>query len=309
MNRFLVVQTEELDPGPAAWLAQQCELVACRVDDPRFPQLAPRVEALVIRTYTRIDAALLARLPRLRVIGRAGVGLDNIDVDACTARGVRVVHTPDANSDAVSELVFAFLLDVTRPRLFLDAPLPPERWRTLRHELRAPRQLKELTLGIVGLGRVGRRVARIGAAFGMRCIYHDLLDIPAAERSNAEPVSFDEVLRHADVISLHVDPRPANRHLLGQAALARVRPAAILLNTSRGLVVDHAALAQFLRANPASSAVLDVHEPEPITDENPLLGLPNAHLSPHIGAATRLAQENMSWVVRDVWAALSTPSA
>jgi phosphoglycerate dehydrogenase-like enzyme len=300
----LVVQTEHLDPAAAAWLAERARVAECPSDDPRFASLLAGADALLIRTYTRVDDALLARAPGLRVVARAGVGLDNVDIPACTRRGVRVVSTPGANTRAVVELVFAFLLDALRPRVFLDRALDPESWKNLRRELQAPRQLCDLTLGIVGLGKVGSGVARAAAAMDMRVIYHDLLDIPAANRAGAQPVALDDLLARSDVVSLHVDARPGNRHLIGAAQLARCRPDCIIVNTSRGFVVDAAALAAFLRAHPSASAILDVHEPEPFGPDYPLLGLPNAHLAPHIGAATATANRNMSWVVRDLWRVL-----
>lgn len=279
-------------------------MVECPSDDPRFASLLAEADALLVRTYTRVDDALLARAPRLRVVARAGVGLDNVDVPACTRRGVRVVSTPGANTRAVVELVFAFLLDALRPRVFLDRALDPGSWKSLRRELQAPRQLCDLTLGVVGLGKVGSGVARVAAAMDMRVIYHDLLDIPAASRAGAQPVALDDLLARSDVVSLHVDARPGNRHLIGAAQLALCRPDCIILNTSRGFVIDAAALAAFLRAHPGASAVLDVHDPEPFGPDYPLLGLPNAHLAPHIGAATATANRNMSWVVRDLWRVL-----
>ena len=171
----LVVRTEALDPQAAQWLAERATLVECPFSDTdRLRQLLPNAHALLVRTYTRVDAHLLDLAPNLRVVARAGVGLENIDIPACTARNVRVVSTPDANSSAVAELVFAVLLDAVRPRLFLDAPVPPDRWASLRAELIGQRQLEDLTLGVLGLGRVGSRVARIGSAFGMRVLRRPL---------------------------------------------------------------------------------------------------------------------------------------
>jgi len=300
VTKPLAIVTEELDDAAFAWLGERCDAVRCAVDDAQFGDLLARVEALVIRTYTRIDAALLTRAPRLRVVGRAGVGLDRVDIPACTARGVRVVSTPDANSSAVTELVFAYMLDALRPRLFLEAAIDEKRWRGLRAELTARKQLEGATLGILGLGRVGGRVARIAAAMNMRVLFNDLREIPPSERHGATPVSLDELFRQSDVLTIHIDGRPNNRGFVGERVMGSLRDDALLINTSRGFVLDHVALARFLEAHPGASAILDVHEPEPIDASNPLLGLANAHLAPHLGAATARAHENMSWVVRDV---------
>lgn len=304
-DKPIVIQTEHLDAQAAAWLAERVNLFDVPfAETARLHAALPAAEALVVRTYTKVDAGLLAIAPRLKVVARAGVGLDNIDVEACRARGVQVVYTPDANSSAVVELVFAVLLDAIRPRLFLDKPLDAAAWANLRKELLGRRQLETMTLGVLGLGRVGSRVARVGAAFGMTVLYHDLREIPESSRFGARPVTFERLLAESDALTLHVDGRASNRHLMGQQQFERLKLDTILVNASRGMVIDHAALARFLTANSSASAILDVHEPEPIAPDNPLLGLKNAHLMPHIGAATAKAHENMSWVVRDVWRVL-----
>jgi phosphoglycerate dehydrogenase-like enzyme len=232
------------------------------------------------------------------------VGLDNIDVEACAARGVRVVHTPDANSQAVAEYALALIVDAARPRLMLDRALEAKEWAKLRKELRAPRQLSEMTLGVLGLGRIGSRVARMGVGIGMDVLYHDVREIPQDQRAGAAPVPLAELCARADVLTIHIDPRETNRRFVNAALLAMCKPTVVLINTSRGLVLDDLALAGFLKRNPKAQALLDVHDPEPFGPDYPLLGLPNAHLSPHIAAATATAQENMSWVVRDVWRVL-----
>lgn len=304
-DRPLVIQTEHLDPAAAAWLAQRCELVVCPWEDhAQLDELLPRADGLCIRTYTRVTDALLARAPRLRVVARAGVGLDNVDLAACARRGVAVVSTPGANTRAVVELVTAFMLDALRPRVYLDRPPDKAAWSSVRADLIAPRQLSDLTLGIIGFGRVGSGVARVGAALNMRVIFHDLVEIPAADRAGAQPVPLHELLKSADVLTVHVDGRRANRHLINRDSLRSCKSDLLFINTSRGFVVDPGALAAFLSANSAAQAYLDVHDPEPFGPDYPLLGLPNARLAPHIGAATRTAHANMSWVVHDLWRVL-----
>src|SRR6185436_2954026 len=147
------------------------------------------------------------------------------------------------------------------------------------------KQLSDLTLGILGMGRIGSQVARVGAALDMRVVYRDLVEVPAARRAGAAPVSFEELLRGADVLTIHVDSRPPNRGPISGAALAMCRADVVLINTSRGFVVDAGALARFLGERPQARAVLDVHEPEPFDASYPLLGVKNARLLPHIAAA------------------------
>jgi len=304
-SRPFVIRTEDLDSDAIHWLSQRCELVYQPFqDEAGLRRLLPRADGLVVRTYTKVDPALLEMAPKLRVVGRAGVGLDNIDIEACRARGVRVVSTPDANSTAVVELVFAVLLDAIRPRVFLDGPLDAARWASVRKELIGRRQLDGMTLGVLGLGRVGSRVARAAAGFGMRVLYHDLREIPVEQRHGAHSATMQQVFADSDAVTIHVDGRASNRGLIGVREFAGMRPDVVFLNASRGMVVDHHALAGFLRSNPGAQAILDVHEPEPIASDNPLLGLSGAHLMPHIGAATVKAHANMSWVVRDVWRVL-----
>jgi D-3-phosphoglycerate dehydrogenase len=251
-----------------------------------------------------VDEAMLEKAPMLRGVARAGVGLERIDVDACERRGVRVVHTPEANTQAVAEYVFALLFDALRPRAFLEKPLEERDWRQLRSDLRARRQLSDCTLGIVGMGKIGRRVAEIARAIRMRVIYHDLQEIPAALRAGAEPVSMDELLTRSDVISLHVDARPGNRNLINSAAFSRMRSDVVLVNTCRGFVIEPYACAEFFISHPGATALLDVHEPEPFDGRYPLLEIANVHLAPHIAAATSSANRAMSWVVRDLWRVL-----
>ena len=306
MPKPLVIQTEHLDDEAAQWLSERCDFEKIAYDDePNFSMALKSASGLVVRTYTQVNAALLDKAPALKVVGRAGVGLDNFDLAACAKRGVAVVHTPDANTRAVVEYVWALLLDATRPRAFLEGALEPARWHEVRGEFKAARQLCQLTLGIYGLGRVGSGVARVAQALNMRVIYHDLREIPVAARYGAEPVSAARLLEEADALSIHVDGRKANRGLLGAEALGRMKGDVIFVNTSRGFVVQNHALAEFMIAHPGACALLDVHEPEPFDATYPLLEIENIHLAPHIASATDLAHANMSWVVKDVWRVLS----
>lgn len=305
----LIIQTEHLEPEAREWLgAQGAEVMVApleRVSD----EEAARAEGLVVRTYTQVDDAALDRLPNLKVVGRGGVALDNIDVAACRRRGVEVVHTPGANSDAVAEYVFAVLFDAVRPRVFLDEPVDLERWETLRQELQAPRQLREMTMGIYGMGRIGTRVARIAAGFEMRAIYHDIREIPEQERHGAKPASREELLAGADVVTIHVDDRPSNRGLVDADAFGRMKPDVVFISAARGLIVDPVAAAEFFVAHTGATGIFDVHDPEPFGPTYPLLDMKNVHLAPHIAAATAAARANMSWVVKDVWRVLQGEQA
>jgi phosphoglycerate dehydrogenase-like enzyme len=306
-DRPLVIQTEELEPAAAAWLAERADLVICpHTDAARLDSLLPRAQGLVVRTYTRVDGALLAKAPRLRVVGRAGVALENIDLSACRHRGIQVVHTPGANTRAVVELVTAFMLDALRPRVYLNGPLEGKAWHEARNKFTADTQLSDLTLGLWGFGRIGSAMARIGTALDMRVIYNDLLDVPTDRRSGASPVDVPTLLRTSDILSVHVDFRESNRNMIGRREFASMKPSVLFINTSRGLVVDAAEMTTHFRAHPRAQAYIDVHDPaEPIPPTYAPLGVPNIRLTPHLASGTKTAKANMSWVVRDVWRVLS----
>ena len=302
----LVIQTEDLDPICVEWLSERAEVVRCFHTDPRFPELLKRAEGLVVRTYTRVDDALLAGAPNLKVVGRAGVALENVDVGACLARGVQVCNTPGSNTRAVVEFFTALLMDAVRPRVFLEGPLEGEDWHQARRDLVADRELGEMTIGIWGFGRIGSAVARVARSLDMKILYHDIVDIAPDKRSGAEPVSLDRLLGESDVLTIHIDYRQANKHALNVETLKRVKDSVLIINTSRGFVVDPDALAAFLTAHPAAQAVLDVHDPfEPMPATYPLLGVDNAFCTPHLASGTDRAKREMSWVVRDVWRVLS----
>ncbi|MFG0274235.1 MAG: NAD(P)-dependent oxidoreductase [Phycisphaerales bacterium] len=309
MSRPVALVTESIDDACRQWLAERCDLRAVAPTDAGFDAQLATAHALVVRTYTTVDEALLAKAPNLRVVGRAGVGLDNIDLHACRLRDVVVVHTPEANTEAVVEFTVARMLQALRPLREVAQSMPAEQWKRLRDALITPRQASGATLGVLGFGRIGSRVARTARSLGMRVLYTDLDEIPGAAAFGAEPVDRDTLLRESDVLTIHVDGRPENRGLLGARDLGLCKPECAIINTARGFVLDAGAVAVWLLANPKASAWLDVHEPEPIPDDYPLLGLNNAHLTPHIAAATRRAKTNMSWVVQDVWRVLAGEQA
>lgn len=301
----MVIQTETLDPTAQAWLRERVDLRVCSHDDPDFFDLLARAQGLVVRTYTRVNQDLLDKAQNLRVVGRAGVALENIDIPACRARGIEVVHTPAANTQAVVEFVLCLLLDALRPRVFLDGPLEGQAWHDARNELQGHCHLSDLEIGILGFGRIGSRVGKVLTALGCTVRFHDIKPVPQDRRHGCESVSLEELQKTSQVLSIHVDWNAGNHHLVNAGFLGTLRDDCIIVNTSRGLAIDPRALAEWLQAKPNARALLDVHDPyEPLDAGYPLLGLANAHLAPHIAAATAPARLNMSWVVRDVVAVL-----
>lgn len=302
----LVLVTEESDPTPLAWLKERARVVEAAPGSAAFDAALPDADGMIVRTYTKVNAALLDRCPKLKVVARGGVGLENIDVPACRARGVEVVYTPDANTVAVGDFVIGYALQLLRPwAFFKDRAFEAKEFRRVRNTLRGV-QLNELTFGILGMGRVGRRVGHLVVnGFGGRVIYNDLLDVRPHLAFPATAVDKSTLFREADVVTLHVDMRPGNEHLVAAAELALMKPSAILINASRGEVLDAAALAAAIREKRIAGAAIDVFDPEPPPADYPLLGFDNVLLTPHMAARTHTAVENMSWVVRDVMEVLN----
>lgn len=320
----LILITERLDGTCAAWLAEHGDVRwPGRDGEASLESLLPEAEALVVRTYTQIDDALLDAAPKLRVIGRAGVGLDNFDLKACERRNVQVVYTPDANTQAVVEYVTGLMLDAVRPRHVMPSVTTDDAFHELRKQ-HVGVQLDQLTLGVVGFGRIGKRLGRVATAFGMKLLVNDLIDEGELRASLSTPFDYpfeyvdkSTLYSNADIISIHVDGRASNLNLIDDEALAAMKTGVLLINTSRGMVVDVNALAQWAKQRSIaeskgerhSRAVLDVHAPEPPPADYPLWSLGNIHLLPHLASRTDTALENMSWVVRDVVAVLQGDEA
>lgn len=299
MKRICI--SEFMDPDAVAALTPGFEL---RYEpdwvDRRADLLAalPSADALIVRNRTQVDVALLDSAPRLRVVGRLGVGLDNIDVEACKARGIRVIPATGANARSVAEYVVTTAAMLLRGAYQSSGEVTQGKWPRAR--LSEGREALGKTLGLIGFGDIGRQTAALAQAFGMRVIAHDPMlrdDDPVWQRGDVAPRSLDALLAQADAVSLHVPLVPATRHLLDTRRLAQMRPGAVLINTARGGVVDEAALAAALREGHLAGAALDVFEHEPLTAGSPLEGVPNLVLTPHIGGVTREANARVSMLI------------
>jgi D-3-phosphoglycerate dehydrogenase len=298
----LIIQTENLPQICSDWLAHRCDLHVCPADSLRFKELLPQAEALVIRTYTNVTKDMIEQAPKLKVIGRAGVGVDNIDLLACKERNVTVVHTPDANTESVIEFVLTTMLSKLRNLKTVDKSLTQTEWNTLRDSCVTPSEFSEITLGIIGFGRIGSRLGKLSNALGFNVVFHDLLQIENTH--GCKQVELSQLLSTSNIISIHVDGRMENKHLCNSAMFEAMKPNILFMNTARGFIVDTQALADFLSHHAESNAILDVHDPEPITCDYPLLRVQNAELYPHIACKTVTATTNMGWVVRDIDAVL-----
>lgn len=261
-------------------------------------------DAIVTRTYGRIDAALMdAAGPRLKVVGRHGVGVDHVDVPAATERGILVVSTPGANKEAVAEHVFAFMIGLSKHFPKQMKALIEGRFMDRTKEM--GRDIKGKTLGIVGFGNVGREVGRIAhAAFGMKVLYNDI--VPAPPEIEAEAgvngcSDFETTLREADYVTMHVPLDAKTKRMIDRQAIALMKPDAILINTCRGPVVDETAVAEALDANRLWGYGADVFTDEPPADDHPLIGRDDVMLTPHSAAQTIESLRNMAtWVAEDV---------
>jgi D-3-phosphoglycerate dehydrogenase / 2-oxoglutarate reductase len=247
------------------------------------------VQALLVRGATQVTAEVLRGAQDLRVVARAGTGLDNIDVAAAKERGVTVLNTPAANAISVAELVFGMLLALERHLVDAAYDLRAGRWEKTKY---SGHELHGRTLGLVGFGRIGREVAVRARAFGMTVIAHDpVLDRWPSEFEWVRSRTLDQVLAESDVVSLHLPLTSETRGLVDAARLARMGPQAVLVNCARGGVVDESALHDALAAGRLRGAALDVFAVEPAPPGHPLLSLPNVIATPHLGASTAEAQD------------------
>ena len=259
----------------------------------------PDCDALIVRNQTQVNAELLAAAPNLKVVGRLGVGLDNLDLPALRERGVTVVTGGTANAIAVAEYAMGAFLSMARKFVPADISTKAGAWDRAAF---TGFELYGKTLGLIGLGDIGARVARRGGAFGMRLIAFDPL-ITAAHFNAAEHgvtlMSLDDVLRQADFVSLHVPLLPSTANLINAERLSTMKPTAYLVNTSRGGIVNEADLAAALRDGRIAGAALDVRVSEPPGKDDPFAGLANALLTPHVAGLTDEAQDRISIAVAE----------
>jgi len=251
-------------------------------------------DGLIVRSATRVTAELLESAPRLRVVGRAGVGVDNIDVEAATHRGILVMNTPGGNAVSVAEHTLALLLALARSVPQSNASIHAGRWEK---SSASGTELRGKTIGLIGLGRVGTEVARRARALEMNVLAHDPYVTPAAAREvEVELVTLDELLRRSDVISLHTSLSASTEKMINSAALQKMKRGARLINCARGELVDEAALAEALRSGQLAGAAVDTFAQEP-PKNSPLIGLPNLVATPHIAGSTAEAQEEVGTLI------------
>ncbi|MGI8676053.1 MAG: phosphoglycerate dehydrogenase [Nocardioidaceae bacterium] len=289
MIRPVVLIAEELSPATVEALGPDFEVRFCDGQD--IDELLRNVavaDALLVRSATRVDERVLAAAPRLRVVARAGVGLDNIDVRAATHSGVMVVNAPTANIISAAELTVGLLLATARRLVSANLSLRSGQWTRSRF---TGTELYDKTVGVLGLGRIGVLVAQRLTAFGMTVIAYDpYVQAGRAAQVGVRLVALDQLLAESDFISVHLPKTAETVGLIGDEQLHKVKPSVIVINAARGGIVDETALYAALRDGRVAGAGLDVYASEPCTD-SPLLTLDNVVATPHLGASTNEAQE------------------
>ena len=291
-ERFLVLVTDKVSASGLEPFGEDDRFEIVQIDDSsssEFEDALGKAHGLVVRSATKVRDEMLAKAPNLRVVGRAGVGVDNIDLDAASARGVAVMNAPAGNTVSAAELTMALMMSMVRQVAAADASVRKGEWKRSRFK---GVELRGRTLGLVGAGRIGGTVAKRCQAFGMRVLAYDpyLTDERAADLG-VERAELDDVIESADVLSLHVPLTDSTRNLIDADALKRMKKGAYLVNVARGGVVDEAALAEALHQGHIAGAALDVYGNEPLEDGSPLRDAPNSVLTPHLGASTEEAQE------------------
>lgn len=274
------VWAEDLPPA--------CEIILNRVRG---------VDGILSLLTDRIDGDVMdAAGAHLKVISNFAVGFDNVDVNAATVRKIPVGNTPDVLTDATADFSFGLMMSAGRRILEGDCYVRAGKWKTWHPMLLLGVELKGATLGLVGFGRIGKAMARRAVGFDMRVIYYDPKETKPDPDIKATRVEFETLLEESDFISLHTPLTPDTRHLIDAEALSKVKPSAVLVNTSRGPVVDLDALHDALKSGRLFAAGLDVTEPEPLPLEHPLFQLDNAVIMPHIASASKTARDKMSWL-------------
>ena len=305
MGKPKVMLYESLHHNGLDYLKERAKIVwASGYDEDVLCREVAEVSGIVIRANGEATARIMDNAPLLKVIGRHGVGVDNVDVAAATERGIYVVNTPGVNDKAVAEHAVGLMLALAKRLVKSDHAIRNGYW-DFRYEDYS-QEIGGRTLGVVGLGNIGGRVAETcHRAFSMKILYCDEILKPEAERNlSAKKVELAELLSSSDYVSLHVPALPATHHLIGADAIGLMKKSAFLINTSRGPVVDTAALYDALKNERIAGAALDVYEEEPLPNDSELLTLQNTVLTPHIASHTEEAMAAMSMVVEDVMRAI-----
>lgn len=294
-----VIVTHTLPDGWLDLLQNRCRLI---IGPPDANEISPELDAhlweaegIYSLLTIRINAETISRAPRLKVISNMAVGFDNIDVSACSRRGIPVGHTPGVLTDGTADLTMAILLAAARRLVEANADARMGRWTTWLPTGWLGKDLSEATLGIIGMGKIGQAVAKRARGFGMRIVYCDSFSQAEIEKNiDASRLDFQQLIQISDFISLHVPLTPDTYHLINSGALQGMKKTALLINTSRGSVIDTQALVMALQEGWIGGAALDVTDPEPLPPDHELFSLRNCLVVPHIGSATWNTRRRMA---------------
>jgi len=311
MSKPVVLIAEELSPATVAVLGDQFEIRNC--DGANRPDLLSNLataNAVLIRSATKMDAEAIAAAPNLKIIARAGVGLDNVDVPAATAAGVLVVNAPTSNIVSAAELAVSLLLAVARNVVPANLALKNGQWKRSQF---GGVELQGKTVGIIGMGKIGMLVAQRLAGFDMKFVAYDpYVKTAPTDGPEIKMVSLDELLDRSDFVTIHIPKTPETQGLIDADALAKMKSTAFVINAARGGVLDESALFEALKSGTIAGAGLDVYATEPCTD-SPLFGLDNVVATPHLGASTEEAQEKAGIAVAEsvvaAFAGIEVPGA
>jgi glyoxylate reductase len=291
----LVLITHKLPNDWIKILNGQCILSIGPIDatrfDPSFLELLPKTKGLLSLLTIPVTEKMLEQAPNLVVVSNMAVGVDNIDIKACTKRGIPVGNTPGVLTESTADLTMALILSIARniPGAYADAR--EGRWKTWSPTGWLGMELYGATIGIIGMGKIGQAVAKRALGFGMNILYNDpvLKHYPIASF-----VSFNVILERSDIISLHAPLTLDTRGMINKSTLSLMKPSAILINTARGQLVETTALVEVLKENKIGAVALDVTDPEPLPPEHPLYSFPNCLITPHIGSATQKTRRRMA---------------
>ncbi|MGB3701892.1 MAG: D-glycerate dehydrogenase [Anaerolineales bacterium] len=295
----IVLVSHSLPDGWLKLLENRCRMILGPPEGDHLTEqlesCLPNAEGLFTLLTIKVDDHLLSRAPKLKVVSNMAVGFDNIDVEACSRRGIPVGNTPGVLTDGTADLTMAIMLAAARNLFEANLDARQGRWTTWSPTGWLGRDLKGATLGIVGLGQIGTAVARRAVGFGMNIVFFDPHpNADLAKELGAQHVEFQKLLHVADFVSLHIPLTPKTRHLINVSALKMMKPTALLINTSRGPIVDQDALFQALKHNWIGGAALDVTDPEPLPPNHELYSLSNCLIVPHIGSATWNTRRSMA---------------
>lgn len=295
-----ILVADKISESGIAYLREQADVEVVEAygsSEEQLMQLAADADGIIVRSASTITRAIIEAAPVLKAVGRAGVGVDNIDLEAATDRGVIVMNTPGGNTIATAELAFTHLLSTARPVPQANASMKSGKWDKKAFQ---GSELFRKTLGILGLGRIGSEVARRANAFGMRVLAYDpFLTTSRAEQLEVEKVELDRLLAEADFITIHMPKTEETRNLINAGTLAKMKDGVRIVNCARGGLVDESDLAEAVRSGKVAAAGLDVFEKEPLAEDSPLRELDQLVMTPHLGASTQEAQENVGLEVAE----------